>query len=194
MKENINCIMTDDVSFMRLLIWITAHFAFCIKFIYKIILICFYCSTRWSETPSKYIIKRWLCKSERSTNYGFVNEVYAYFFRLYFALLIWLSCNYHRKIKSQPETSLHALVFMSRGQETLASGSVRWHEQAYEFSQSVWSFLLYLSVDWLVKSHIFIPASQMLQFNSTYQPRIIFRCCWRLIQFLSKCLNQKCSG
>jgi len=146
---------------------------------------------KWNS--SKYIIKRWLCRSERSTIYGFVNKVYTYFCRLYFALLIWLSCNYQRKIKSQPETSLHTLVFMSRGQETLASGSVRWHEQAYEFSQTVWSLLLYLSVDWLVKSHIFIPASQMLlQFNSTYQPHIIFRCCWRLIQFLSKFLYQEC--
>lgn len=137
---------------------------------------------------SKHIIKRWLCRSECSTICGypkscFVKEVY--FCRLYFALLIWLSCNYHRKIKPQPinlpETSLHTLIFMSRGQKFLAPASVRWHEQAYEFSQIVWWLLLYLWVDWLVKSCIFIPASQMLQFDSTYQPRIILQCYWMLM-------------
>jgi hypothetical protein len=51
MKENIICVTTDDVSPFRLLILITAHFAFCIKFIYKVTLICFYCSTKRSETP-----------------------------------------------------------------------------------------------------------------------------------------------
>jgi hypothetical protein len=136
---------------------------------------------KWNA--SKYIIKRWRCRSERSTIYVypkscFVNEVY--FCRLYFALLIWLSCNYHRKLKSQPmnlpETSLCALVFMSGGQETLAPSSVHWHEQACEFSQIVWSLRLYLSVDWLVKSWIFILASHVLQFGIIYQPRIIFQC------------------
>ena len=135
---------------------------------------------KWNA--SKYITKSWRCRSESSTIYVypksyFANEVY--FCRLYFALLIWLSCNYHRKLKSQPmnlpETSLRALVFMSRGQEFLAPSSVHWHEQACEFSQIVWSLRLYPLVDWL-KSCIFILVSHMLQFDIIYQPRIIFQC------------------
>jgi hypothetical protein len=94
----------------------------------------------------------------------------------------WL-CNCHCRIKSQlvnpPETSLHALRFTSRGQETLAPGSGCWRERAYEFSQTL--IIAIVQVEWLHKSRVFIPASQMLQANSTCQPCLIFQCHWWMV-------------